>query len=343
MTSGQMLVSVVIPTHQRRELLRRALSALISQELPANSFEVVVSIDGSTDGTCELTQGFDAPYTLRTIVAPRRGRAAACNAAIETACGEVLVILDDDMEARPALLSSHYRSHPPGSRLCVMGSAPISTDGSSTSATRFVAGKFNAHLARLARPGHDFAIRDFYSGNASIRRQVLLEIGTYDESFTLYGNEDLELCLRLRNAGVEIQFNRDAVADQQYTKSLVDLAQDTFEKGRTAVSFATAHPEVFDGLQLATYGSCSLRWSGLRSALLGATRGRPHARARVLRLAREMERMRAMQRPLFYRFVLDYFYWSGVDEALSESLPNGRLTQLAADLERGPIGLLLHR
>jgi GT2 family glycosyltransferase len=343
MSARQLLVTVVIPTHQRRELLRRALRALTSQELPADSFEVVVSIDRSIDGTREMAELFDAPYALRTMEAPRRGRAAACNAAIDAARGEVLVILDDDMEPRPALLSSHYRSHPPGSRLCVMGAAPISTDGSSASVTRYAAAKFNAHLARLARSDHVLGIRDFYSGNASIRREVLLETGMYDESFRLYGNEDLELCLRLRKAGVEIRFDSSAVAEQQYTKSLAELAQDTFEKGRTAVSFVSAHPEVFDGLQLATYGAASLRWSGVRSALLAATRKRPGARAQLVRLAQGMERMRAMQRPLFYRFVLDYCYWAGVDEALSESPANGRLTLLAAELERGPISLLLHR
>ena len=341
--TGQVLVSVVIPTHQRGDLLRRELEALARQDMPPDSFEVIVSIDRSTDGTHEMLETFALPYALRIVEAPRLGRAAACNAAIDIARGEVVVILDDDMEPRPALLSNHYRSHPPGSMLCVMGAAPISVDADSPPVERYVAAKFNAHLARLGRPEHLFGIRDFYSGNASIRRSVLLEIGMYDESFALYGNEDLELCKRLRSAGVEIRFDPDASADQAYTKSLVRLAQDTFEKGKTAVLLAATHPDVFDDLQLAAYKAESWRWSGLRSALLAATRNRPGFKRWVLRFALEAERMRLMQQPLFYRFLLDYFYWAGVEEALRESRPDGPLTLLAAELERGPIGLLLHR
>jgi GT2 family glycosyltransferase len=165
----------------------------------------------------------------------------------------------------------------------------------------------------------------------------------YDESFMLYGNEDLELCQRLRKAGVELRFNADAASDQRYTKSLAQLAKDTFEKGRTAVMFAATHPEAFEGLQLAEYKAASPRWLGLRSLLLTAARRQPGSRAWILRLAQGAERVHVLQRPLFYRFVLDYFYWAGVDEALTESPPAGPLTLLAAELERGPIGLLLHR
>ena len=74
MSAQDILVSVVIPTHQRRELLRRALAALGRQDLPADSFEVIVSIDGSTDGTSEMIETYTAPYTLRSVQGPRRGR-----------------------------------------------------------------------------------------------------------------------------------------------------------------------------------------------------------------------------------------------------------------------------
>ena len=108
----QPLVSVVIPTRQRREPLRRALRALATQTAPAETYEVVIAVDGSTDGTEEMLAGLDAPFALRTVEGPRRGRAAACNAAIAAASGEVLIVLDDDMEPVPELIERHRRHHP---------------------------------------------------------------------------------------------------------------------------------------------------------------------------------------------------------------------------------------
>jgi GT2 family glycosyltransferase len=195
----------------------------------------------------------------------------------------------------------------------------------------------------LTRPDHVFALRDFDSANASIRRAVLLEVGLFDDTFTQYGNEDLELWLRLRNAGVELRFDPDAVAEQSYTKTFAELAGDTFEKGQTAVLFASKHPEVFDGLQLATYHTVSGRWMGARAGLLALGRTWPRGRRWLLRLAEALERAPAFPHPLMYRFVLDYFYWAGVEEALYGPPLADPMARLAADIRRGPIGLLLHR
>jgi GT2 family glycosyltransferase len=336
-------VSVVIPTHRRRGPLLRALAALDRQDLPGSEFEVIVSIDGEDGGAREALGSLEPGYALRSVAGPRRGRAAACNAAVRLARGEVIVILDDDMEPAPSCLRNHARHHPPGSRVCVMGAAPVQLDGVRTPAARYVAAKFNAHLKRLAEPGHAFMLRDFYTGNASIRHDVLRKVGLFDESFTRYGNEDLELSVRLRRADVELRYDGEALAQQAYDKRLAELARDTFEKGQTAVLLARAHEEAFAELQLSTYHAPSARWRGVRAALLGAVRRRPGAVRAVIRLAELLERLGAGRRPLFYLFLLDYFYWCGVQAALAEPPLKGPLAQLAADLRDGPIRLLLHR
>jgi GT2 family glycosyltransferase len=332
------VISVVVPTCRRRASVLRGLTALAAQDLRADEFEVVVSIDGSDDGTREAIGSFRAPYGLRVIDGPRRGRAAACNAGITVARGDVVVILDDDMEPAPACLSSHRRHHEDGARVCVMGAVPVRVDGDTPRVGRFVRWKFDLHLAKLAEPGHVFALRDFYSGNTSIRRDVLDEVGLFDESFTLYGNEDLELSLRLRAANVTLLYDRDALAHQHYEKDLAGLTRDTFEKGKTAVLLARSHPVAFDELQLASYAAHSRLWRALRTTLL---RLRPSRL--VLRAAEAAERTPIARRPLFYVLLLDYFYWLGVQSALSEGPTTGPLAKLAADLRHGPIRLLLHR
>jgi GT2 family glycosyltransferase len=316
-----------MPTVGRRDSVLRALDALAHQDVPPEEFEVVVSVDGAEDDTAQALESYRAPFALRVVTGPRRGRAGACNAAIERATGDVLVILDDDMEPAPGCLRHHQSHHTSDARVCVMGGVPIRADGGSPSATRYMAWKFDRHLAKLAEPGHEFALRDFYSGNTSLRRGVLAEAGSYDEAYTMYGNEDLELSLRLRSAGVRLMYDGDALAYQHYEKDLRGLVRDTIDKGRTAVQLARAYPDTFDQLQLARFDNVWPVWRVVRNALL---RGGRHVSAAVLLGARLVERTPAA-RPLFYVLLLDYFYWVGVQ------------AELAADLRDGPIRLLLHR
>lgn len=337
------IASVVIPTHQRREALRRALRALCEQTAAPAGYEVIVSVDGSSDGSEEMAASFDAPYDLRVTAGPSRGRAAACNSAIELARGEVLIVLDDDMQPAPAFVERHLSHHPPGSQLCVMGAVPIELDPTSPHAARYVRDKFDAHLAELAKAGHEFVPRDFYSGNASLRTETMRAINGFSESFTVYGNEDIDLSLRLQASGVQLAYDAEALARQEYDKDLGALISDTTAKGRTTVQLARSHPEVFAQLRLASPWDSSRPWLAARAILLWLTRRLALVRRIAAWKAVLLERLGLWRQPLFYRAVLDYAFWAGVDAELRESTPEGELKGLARDLRRGPIDLLLHR
>jgi GT2 family glycosyltransferase len=336
-------VSVLIPTHQRREAVRRALLALAEQTDSADSYEVIVSVDGGGDGSEEMLAALPTPYELRVTAAPARGRAAACNSALALARGEVLIVLDDDMQPAPVFVERHRAHHRPGSRRCALGAVPIELDASSPRAARYVSAKFNSHLERLAEPGHNFVPRDFYSGNASLRTEVMREVGGFNESFGVYGNEDIDLWLRLRAAGVELLYDPAALARQEYDKGLRALCDDTIQKGRTTVILARLHPEVLADLRLARPWDNSRAWIVLRALLLGLSRGAAATPGAVFAVAVALERLGAWRRPLFYRAVLDFAFWAGVGVELRESNPEGELRTLAEELRRGPIDLLLHR
>ena len=330
-----MTTSVVVPTRNRRSEIVRLVGRLAGQTAP---FEAVVAVDGSTDGTAEALAALGLPYPLRVVHGPGRGRAAACNEAIRAATGDVVLVLDDDMEPEPQLVERHAAHHPPGSRRCVLGAVPVSDDDTTPTA-RYVARRFADHAVRLAQPGHVFVARDFYTGNTSIRRDVLLEVGAFDERFTAYGNEDVELFLRLRAAGVELAFDAAAVARQRYGKTFAGLIRDTIAKGTTSVVLARAHPEAFGELQLAELTTRFRRWPVVRSALLAASR----RGASFTGVAVALERVGAWRSTLFSILVLDYFYWHGVERGLDDAPVEGDLAALAAELHRGPIDLLLHR
>jgi GT2 family glycosyltransferase len=329
MTSACFL-SVVIPTYQRCASVQRLLQALAHQTLPADEYEVIVSIDGSDDGTSEMIGQFPASYRLVVSHQHHKGRAAACNAGIKLARGELVVLLDDDMEPVPGFLAAHRQAHAAASRLGVLGAVPISLEQSSPPVVQYIGWKFNQHLENLAQPGYQFKLTHFYSGNFSIRRELLLKVDAFDEAFETYGNEDLELSVRLSEAGVQLKYCPEALAHQYYTKDFAALARDNIAKGYTAVLLATKHPHTLNDLKLSTYQQGSRLWRLVRAGLLGLSKlwaGTPNA---VILFMTWLERHQPAGLHLSYRLVLDYFYWVGAKSALRSQCRAGlRLTSLA--------------
>jgi GT2 family glycosyltransferase len=334
-------VSVIVPTHQRCAALRRLLVSLTAQTVPAASFEVIVSVDGSTDGTVEMLAGYEAPFALRTVAGPQRGPAGARNAGADEARGEILIFLDDDMQVVPELVERHASHHPPGSRLCVLGAAPIEVNRASPRAARYAQAKFDDHLERLADPAHLELPQSFYSGNTSIRGEVLREVGGFDESFSRYGNEDVELSLRLRAAGVGLRYDPHALARQEYGKDLAGLLRDSVAIGSTETVLARKHPDRLAVLGLARPNHHSRPWLAARAILLGLTRRWPRTTSLVFRLGSTLERLGLWRQPLFYRALRDYAFWVGAGAEIGDG-DSSELRRLAAELHRGPIDLLLH-
>jgi len=85
-------VSVVIPTHDRPALLRRALASVERQAF--RSLEIVVVDDGDGSGAALAAQSAARP--LRTVDNARRGQVAARNRGIAAATGRFIAFLDDD-------------------------------------------------------------------------------------------------------------------------------------------------------------------------------------------------------------------------------------------------------
>jgi GT2 family glycosyltransferase len=312
-------ISVVIPTYQRRRSVIRALVSLKVQTLPAGAYEVITVIDGSTDDTADAIRGLDTPYRLVAVEQQNRGRAAACNAGVRRAAGEVIVFLDDDMEADGGLLEAHWCAHAEADRRVVLGAVPIVLGTGASPLVDYRARRFQGRLAALAAPGYRLTYSDIYTGNASARRALLLEVGLFDEGFSVYGHEDYELALRLERAGAQFVFSPRAVAHQHYEKTFAALARDSVARGRTAVRFSRLHPEVTSRLKLGQGAPATAKWRALRALLLGLTRAAPATVDVVTGLMQWIERRRPRRLDRYYDMALDYYYWVGVRAARAET------------------------
>src|SRR5208282_523221 len=105
-------LSIVVPTHNRRDvLISRTLPAIFSQDLSASEYEIIVVVDGSTDGTAEALRELRPRCALRIIEQSNRGPSAARNNGIQAAKGDLLLFIDDDIICGPSLLEQHVAAH----------------------------------------------------------------------------------------------------------------------------------------------------------------------------------------------------------------------------------------
>ncbi|RQS12354.1 glycosyltransferase [Burkholderia sp. Bp9002] len=183
------VISVVVPTFRRPDLLARCLGALGAQQLDPAAYEIVV-VDDDPDGSAwPVVEAFRAPTTcrpaLRYLTAPAtQGPAAARNVGWRAARGTVIAFTDDDTIADPAWLR-----HGADALLAEPGAAAA-------------AGRIDVPLpprpTDYERDAAGLAAADFATANCFVRRAALERVGGFDERFTRAWREDADLMFALR-------------------------------------------------------------------------------------------------------------------------------------------------
>ncbi|MGH2669181.1 MAG: glycosyltransferase family 2 protein, partial [bacterium] len=210
-------LSIVVPTHDTRELTLRCVDSL--QACPPESSEVIVVDDGSTDGTAEALRRRH-PTVKLVVLTPGRGFTAAANLGIGEARGELLFLLNSDTEVEPATVPRLLAAFDDTPRLGVAGVELRFPDGRPqwsaghvpTPVWLFgVASGMARGLERLPgyrwlRPEGGARGRvDWVCGAAMmVRRETWLAVSGFDERFHFYC-QDLDLCLRVLAAGWTVE------------------------------------------------------------------------------------------------------------------------------------------
>ncbi|MEP1125064.1 MAG: glycosyltransferase [Ilumatobacter sp.] len=230
------LVSVIVPTFNREDGIRRTLDGLSRQQLRNGSFETIVVSDGSTDGTNEYLTSESTPLPIVAIVQENSGPAAARNRGIEAARGELVVFLDDDVLPAVGLLQAHVDAHE-------RADGRLVTIGPMLNPTDVELGRLVAWEQRMLYKQYDAmtsgeletSSRQFYTGNAAIARQHLVELGGFDES--LRRAEDVELAYRLDDHGLNFEFLTEAISYHYASRSYRSWRANAYLYGRNDVLF----------------------------------------------------------------------------------------------------------
>jgi glycosyltransferase involved in cell wall biosynthesis len=293
-------ISVVIPTYNRLDMLTQVLPTLLAQDLAPSQYELLVCDSNSSDGTAAYLARLRAEHpTVRHLADAYSGRAAARNAGIVAARGSVVLFNDADILASPDLLSRHLRRHRERTGIAVVG-LEVQVKDFAEYVFKRDRPEARGHLHPPSRKTLSWLY--FLTGNASVRQADLLRAGCFDEDFTGYGHEDLELGYRLQRIGIEILYEPSAVNYHCQAVAYEDQKEKMRLAGRSTARFYRKHPH-FEVMLKLGMSPLSLSAHTVLTRL-------PHLlgyidrRAERSRLAREL--------------LLQYYYVSGIKDAMRE-------------------------
>ena len=307
-------ISVVIPTHGRRDRIIALLAALDDQDYPDERLEVVVSVDGDIDGTAQAIDAAQLRRTPKVVVDAQGGAGAARNRGATAASNELLVFFDDDiLPTHSGVLLAHAQAHLQG-RSPAVGPCLVDLRQTRDVLTQRLRSWWVDHVVRLLR-AHALDFSDLSTGNFSIARQLFEDVGGFLE---MQPREDWELGYRLIASGVPLSPATHATVMQEVEFDLSAVLENHRREGISDFEFARRHPAALDRLPLADWRqhgrnpAYALPILSRRRYEASIRRGR-----RVLRLleaaglrgrfGRRLAAMRQMS------------YWSGVAQAAGDA------------------------
>jgi len=210
-------VSIVVPTYNQSDKLRRLLESLEAVE-GAPPFEVVIVNDCSPDDTHTVVQDWtsqDHPFPTQYLRPDRNaGPATARNAGTDKARGSIVVYTDSDCRVERGWLRNLVRKLDPESGVVGVGGAvwPLDPEG-------FFA-RYNT-VNRILEPTD--ALVYLVTANCCFIRDRVLEVGGFDEDVRHPGGEDVGMSIKMYQKGWRFAFDREAVVLHDYREGLGDF------------------------------------------------------------------------------------------------------------------------
>ncbi len=216
MDIAKLRISVVIPTYRRWDRLKLTLAALEGQTLPKEAFEVIVSDDGSADGTLERLNEYARTTAMHMVcvTGPNGGPSAARNRGIAKAQGEWVAMTDDDCVPEADWLAKHLACITKYPELSAIGGRVVRYSDSVIS--RYVDWT-DVMLPAIARDGR---VQYLVTANAVFKRELIERLGGFDETYKWPGGEDPDLSFRATASGAILGYDPGPVVRHMHRDSV---------------------------------------------------------------------------------------------------------------------------
>lgn len=230
--NSKIKASVVIPTRNRQEILKKCLEALNNQTYDYDKFEIIIVDDGSTKNNKSMIDNLNLKTNFKYYYQNQSGPAKARNNGIKNAQGEYIIFIDDDIIVNKKFIESHLNKHQENKKVIVHGPVIYTNNlDNPTSAEKKIS---------------DFSTAFFATGNASIKKEYLFKAGLFNDKFKEYGWEDLELGTRLKKLNLSAVHAEEAIGyhlKYKFTPEDISAVKNRErQRGRMAVLYHDINP-----------------------------------------------------------------------------------------------------
>lgn len=202
MAQRSLPVSIAIPTYRREKVLLDTLDYLLALEVGASEILVVDQTLDHDAATIEKLLAMDSDGRIRWLRLDNPSITHAMNSALLAAKQDLVLFLDDDIRPEQDLVSAHHAAHQMHPDVLVAGRVIQPWEES-----RDFSGDQHFHFAGL-KPAW---IKEFMGGNFSLRRELALSMGGFDENFVRVAYRfEAEFAHRFISSGRRIYFTPEA-------------------------------------------------------------------------------------------------------------------------------------
>jgi len=223
----RLVASIIIPTKDKISRLSLLLRILESQA--SSDIEAIVIFDGCNQKTIEAFKAQTFAMSIIPIICQENiGRAAARNMGLSRAKGDIVIFLDDDRMPSSNFILNHIESHKKPAvvigprfslKLTEHEISDILEKGPTQGYETFEKRSYIDPKDDISQTGWNLLFRldgpfrwmQFFTGNVSVPRRFLLDVGGFDENFRGWGHEDRDIGYRLSKKGLAFIRNDKAI------------------------------------------------------------------------------------------------------------------------------------
>lgn len=309
------LVSIIIPTYNRKDSLLRTLVSLSHQTYPAECFEVIVIDDGSDDSIGDIATS-DYPFALRCLRQPNQGATIARNHGAEHSRGQKLIFMDDDIEAAKQTIDILVTDLTLHAQTIVLGTLISPSNALEQTLASHSIDLLQTRCEQVnQRRGTHVHFQHCMTGLLAINRQDFFSLGMFQDPTGGWPNwDDLDFGYRAWLAGFKFWRSADAVA-RHWDVSATKLRLSAHRWHRASIvapRLFQKHPGLYEHMTMYHYKSPIVWGKDSKSLII-----------------RKLIRQVAWSRPLLWamemaaQFMESYMPESKAFEALSRAVNSG--------------------